>query len=184
MRGWLLAAPAFLVISLGFLLPVALLFRISLNRTDEGGAMQPDIAVRDLVLAQTASTYGSPSASLFRGLNFAPVADFGLLSAAHAASGGIGVSVHVGGIYSSDTFYDERADLTEQLQRHGCLCVEMETAELYMLAARHKRRALSILTMSDHLLTGEALPADQRERSFGAMVDLALAAAFSPKGTP
>jgi len=60
----------------------------------------------------------------------------------------------------------------------------METAELYMLAARHKRRALSILTMSDHLLTGEALPADQRERSFGAMVDLALAAAFSPKGTP
>ena len=69
--------------------------------------------------------------------------------------------VHVGGIYSCETFYDERADLGEQLMRHGVLCVEMEAAELYTLAARYGRRALAVLTISDHLVTQEALPADQ-----------------------
>jgi purine-nucleoside phosphorylase len=84
----------------------------------------------------------------------------------------------VGGIYSSDVFYDERPDLTEEMTRHGVLGVEMEAAELYTLAARHGRRALAILTVSDHLLTGDALPSDQRERSFGDMVEMALHAAF------
>jgi purine-nucleoside phosphorylase len=69
--------------------------------------------------------------------------------------------------------------LNEQMQRHGVLCVEMEAAELYTLAARYNRRALAILTISDHLLTHEALPADQRETSFGAMVEVALQAAFA-----
>jgi purine-nucleoside phosphorylase len=85
----------------------------------------------------------------------------------------------VGGIYSSDTFYDERPDLQEVLTRHGCLCVEMEAAELYALALRHGARALAVLTMSDHLVTGEALPAEDRERSFGDMVEVALEAAFA-----
>ena len=151
----------------------------TLIRVGSAGAMQPHIAVRDLVLAQSCSTYGSPSRSLFGELAFAPVADFGLLSAAYKASSTMGVPVHVGGIYTSDTFYDERADLSAQLQRHNCLCVEMEAAELYTLAARYKRRALAILTMSDHILTGEALPADQRETSFGSMIELALNAAFA-----
>lgn len=151
----------------------------TLIRVGSAGAMQPHIAIRDLVLAQTCSTYGSPSRALFGDLAFAPAADFGLLSAAYKASPALGVPVHVGGIYTSDTFYDERADLSAQLQRHNCLCVEMEAAELYTLAARYQRRALAILTMSDHLLTNEALPADQRETSFGAMVELALEAAFA-----
>ena len=151
----------------------------TLIRIGSAGAMQTHVKVRDLVLAQTASTYGSPSRSIFRDLNFAPCGDFGLLAAAHKAALQIGVPIHVGGIYSSDTFYDERQDLGEQLQRHGTLCVEMEAAELYILAARYKRRALAILTMSDHILTGEALPADQRETSFGAMVEVALQAAFA-----
>ena len=76
-------------------------------------------------------------------------------------------------------FYDERPDLNEQMQRHGILCVEMETAELYTLAARHHARALAILTISDHLLTQEALPSEDRERSFGDMVESALTAAFA-----
>ena len=151
----------------------------TLIRIGSAGALQNHVKVRDVVIAQTASTFGSPSRSIFRDLNFAPCADFGLMAAAHKAALAIGVPVHVGGIYSSDTFYDERADLSEQLQRHGTLCVEMEAAELYMLAARHQRRALAVLTMSDHILTGEALPADQRERSFGAMVEVALQAAFA-----
>ena len=151
----------------------------TLIRIGSAGAMQPHVNLRDVVLAQTTSTNGSPSRAIFREMNFAPCADFGLLTAAHLAAQQIGVPVHVGGIYSSDTFYDERQDLTDLLQRHGTLCVEMEAAELYMLAARYQRRALAILTISDHLLTHEALPADQRERSFGAMVQVALQAAFA-----
>ncbi len=100
----------------------------TLIRIGSAGALQTRIKLRDVVLAQTASSYGSPSRSIFRDLSFAPCADFGLLSAAHAAALKIGVPVHVGGIYSSDTFYDERSDLSEQLQRHGCLCVEMEAS--------------------------------------------------------
>jgi purine-nucleoside phosphorylase len=151
----------------------------TLIRIGSAGAMQPHVKVRDIVLAQAVSTCGSPSRSIFRELSFAPVADFGLLTKAYDAARKIGVPVHVGGIYSSDTFYDERPDLNEQMQRHGVLCVEMEAAELYTLAARYGRRALAVLTISDHLLTHEALPADQRETSFGAMVDVALQAAFA-----
>lgn len=148
-------------------------------RIGSAGAMQAHVKVRDVVLAQAASTAGSPSRTIFRELNFAPVADWGLLGAAHRAAVARGVPVHVGGILSSDTFYDERQDLTDQLVRHGCLAVEMEAAELYTLAARHNRRALAVLTISDHLLTHEALPASERETSFAAMVEIALEAAFA-----
>ena len=152
----------------------------TLIRIGSAGALQTHIKVRDIVLAQATTTLGSPSRSIFKELNFAPVADYGLLSAAHAAARAKAIPTHVGGIYSSDTFYDERQDLSDQLQRHNCLCVEMEAAELYTLAARHGVRALAILTISDHILTHEALPSDQRERSFGDMVEIALQAAFTP----
>jgi purine-nucleoside phosphorylase len=151
----------------------------TLIRIGSAGGMQPQVKVRDVVLAQTASCAGSPSRTIFRELNFAPAADFGLLSAAHKAALAKGTPTHVGGIFSSDTFYDERPDLTEQLTRHGCLAVEMEAAELYTLAARYNRRALAVLTISDHLITHEALPASERETSFAAMVDIALTAAFA-----
>jgi purine-nucleoside phosphorylase len=151
----------------------------TLIRIGSAGSLQHHVKVRDVVIAQTASTAGSPSRTLFKELNFAPCADFGLLSKAYTAAQQIGVPVHVGGIYSSDTFYDERQDLSDQMQRHGVLCVEMEAAELYTLAARYQRKALAVLTISDHILTSEALPADQRERSFGAMVEVALHAAFA-----
>ena len=151
----------------------------TLIRIGSAGGMQPQVKLRDVVLAMTASTLSTPSRGIFREVSFAPCADFGLLVAAQAAAQAKGVPTHAGGIYSSDVFYDERPDLNEQMQRHGVLCVEMETAELYILAARHKVRALSVLTISDHLLTHEALPSDQRERSFGDMVEIALQAAFS-----
>lgn len=151
----------------------------TLIRIGSAGGMQPQVKVRDVVLAMTASTLSTPSSGIFGDLNFAPAADFGLLSRAHAAAQAKGTPTHVGGIYSSDVFYDERDDIQAQLQRHGTLCVEMETAELYILAARHGVRALSVLTISDHLLTHEALPSADRERSFGDMVEIALTAAFS-----
>ncbi len=151
----------------------------TLIRIGSAGGMQEHVKVRDVVLAMTASTIGTPSSSIFRELNYAPCADFSLLSAAEKAAEELNIAHHVGGIFSSDTFYDERSDLTEQLMRHGTLAVEMEAAELYILAARYKRRALAVLTISDHLVTHEALPSDQRERSFGDMIEIALRAAFA-----
>lgn len=150
----------------------------TLIRIGSCGAMQDGVKVRDVILAQTASSLSTPSRGILRELNFAPCADWALLSAAHAAAVRIGARVHVGGVYSSDTFYDERPDLNEQMTRHGILGVEMEAAELYVLAARHGCRALAVLTVSDHLLTGEALPSADRQSSFGEMVEIALAAAF------
>ena len=151
----------------------------TLIRIGSCGGMQDAVKVRDVILAMTSSTLSTPSRGIFRELNFAPCADWGLIYAAHAAAQDLGVPTHVGGIYSSDVFYDERPDLNEQMERHGILGVEMEAAELYILAARHKVRALAVLTVSDHLKTGEALPSEDRERSFGDMVEIALRAAFA-----
>lgn len=148
----------------------------TLIRIGSAGAMQPDIQLRDIVIAMTSSTLSTPSKGIFRELNFAPSADYGLLEAAVTAARAKGARTHVGGIYSSDVFYDERPDLSEVLARHRCLCVEMEAAELYAVAARHGARALAVLTISDHLLTHEKLPAEDRERSFGDMVEIALEA--------
>ena len=151
----------------------------SLIRIGSAGAMQHHVKVRDIVIAMTASTISTPSRGFFKELSFAPCADFGLLEKAVAAARAKGTPTHVGGIYSADVFYDERPDLNEMMTRHGVLAVEMEAAELYTVAARHGIRALAVLTVSDHLLTHEALPSEDRERSFGDMVEIALTAAFS-----
>ncbi len=150
----------------------------TLIRIGSCGAMQSHVGLRDIIIGMTATTLSTPSSGIFRELNFAPHADWSLLRAAVAAAEARGVTTHVGGIYSSDVFYDERPDLNEVMTRHGILGVEMEAAELYNLALRHGARALAVLTVSDHLLTGAALPADQRQGSFGDMVEIALHAAF------
>ena len=151
----------------------------TLIRIGSCGGMQTHVAIRDVIIAMTASSLSTPSRGVFRELNFAPCADWALLRAAVSAAEAKDTNVHVGGIYSSDVFYDARPDLNEQMTRHGILGVEMEAAELYNLAARHGIRALAVLTVSDHLLTGEALPTVDRETSFGDMVEIALQAAFS-----
>ena len=151
----------------------------TLIRIGSCGGMQPHVKVRDVIIAMTATSVNTPSRTIFKDVNFAPSADWSLLHNAVQAAEAQGLSPHVGGIYSSDTFYDERPDLNEQMVRHGVLGVEMEAAELYTLAARYGRRALAVLTVSDHLQTGEALPSEERERSFGEMVEIALAAAFA-----
>ena len=151
----------------------------TLIRIGSCGGMQKKVDVRDVILAMTATSISTPSRGIFKEINFAPCADYGLLRAAADAATAKGTPTHVGGIYSSDVFYDERPDLNEQMTRHGILGVEMEAAELYNLAARYDCRALAVLTVSDHLITGEALPSDQREKSFGDMVEIALEAAFA-----
>jgi purine-nucleoside phosphorylase len=151
----------------------------TLIRVGSAGGYQPHTQVRDVVLAQGATSVATPSSTIFREIKFAPLADFGLLQAAHRAATARGSRVHVGNIYSSDTFYTERFDHTEQLTRHGVLAVEMEAAELYILAARYGVRALAVLTISDHIVTGEALESQARQESFGEMIEIALEAAFA-----
>lgn len=151
----------------------------TLIRIGSCGGMQKHVGIRDVIIAMTATTITSPSSGIFKEMNFAPCADWSLLQAAVHAAEVKGTTTHVGGIYSSDVFYAERPDLDEQMVRHGILGVEMEAAELYTLAARHDRRALAVLTVSDHLQTGEALPSEDRERTFGDMVEIALEAAFT-----
>lgn len=153
----------------------------TLIRIGSAGSMQDHVHLRDLVLAMSCSARSTPSAGLFPDFSFAPCADFGLLAAAHGAAQRRGYPVHVGGIHSSDAFYDERPELDAQLRRHGVLAVEMEAAELYTLAARFGARALAVLTISDHLPSRESLTPDERESGFAAMVEVALAAAF-PEG--
>ena len=151
----------------------------SLIRIGSCGGMQEKVKVRDVIIAMSATSISTPSRGIFREINFAPTADWPLLREAVKAAEAKGAPTHVGGIYSSDVFYDERPDLNEQMTRHGILGVEMEAAELYTLAARHGCRALAVLTVSDHLQTGEALPSEDREKSFGDMVEIALEAAFA-----
>ena len=151
----------------------------TLIRIGSCGAMQEAVALRDIIIAMTASTLSTPSQGIFKEFNFAPCADWSLLRAAVVAAEKTNSPLHVGGIYSSDVFYDERPDLNEQMTRHGILAVEMEAAELYTLAARYGVRALTVLTVSDHLISGADLTAKQREQSFGEMVEIALKAAFA-----
>lgn len=151
----------------------------TLIRIGSCGAMQEHVKVRDVIIAMTATTLSTPSSGIMKELNFAPCADWALLKAAVAKAETMDTGIHVGNIYSSNVFYDERPDLNELMIRHGILGVEMEAAELYTVAARHGARALGVMTVSDHLLTHEALPPEDRERSFGDMVEIALEAAFA-----
>ncbi len=151
----------------------------TLIRIGSCGGMQPHVSVRDVILAMTASSVSTPSSAIFREFSFAPCANWQLLEAAVNAAKRRASPFHVGGIYSSDVFYGERPDLDEQMVRHGILGVEMEAAELYSLAARHGCRALAVLTVSDHLQSGEALSSADRESSFGDMIEIALEAAFA-----
>ena len=120
----------------------------------------------------------------FEGLDYAPVADFGLLRAAYDASqriaqqAGESRAVHVGLIFSSDSFYSARPELTQRMVDYGVLAVEMEASALYTLAAKHGRRALAICTVSDHIVTGKATSAKEREQTFAPMVEIALTAAL------
>ncbi len=151
----------------------------TLIRIGSCGGMQDHVAIRDIIIAMTASSLSNMNEPIFQQLKFAPCADWGLLRGAVNAAEKLDRPTHVGGIFSSDVFYTEHPKIDKEMERHGVLAVEMEAAELYTLAARYGRRALAVLTVSDHLKTGEALPPEDRERSFGEMVEVALEAAFA-----
>lgn len=152
----------------------------SIVRVGSCGAMTERLAVRDIVIGSGACTDSSMNRIRFEGLDYAPVADFGLLRGAYDAATAAGVAgVHVGLLYSSDSFYPARPELSTRLVEHGALAVEMEASALYTIAASYGRRALAICTVSDHLVTGEETTALEREQTFGTMVEVALAAGLS-----
>ncbi|MEI6874469.1 MAG: purine-nucleoside phosphorylase [Spirochaetota bacterium] len=145
-----------------------------LVRVGTCGGMVDSVKVRDLVLGIAASTDSAVNKVRFSGMDYAPAASFRLLSAAYAAAKAMGLEPHVGPILSSDSFYSEDPDHWKLWARFGILAVEMESAELYTLAAKYGAEALAILTVSDHLVTHEATPASERETRFRSMVEVGL----------
>jgi purine-nucleoside phosphorylase len=148
-------------------------------RVGSCGALTEDLRLRDVVIASGACTDSSMNRIRFDGLDYAPVADFGLLRAADDAARRRDVPARVGLILSSDSFYHPRPELTRRMVEYGVLGVEMEASALYTLAAQHRRKALAICTVSDHIVTGEETSALEREQTFRAMVEVALDAMLS-----
>jgi len=147
----------------------------TLIRVGSCGALAEDLTLRDVVAAIGASTDSAMNRVRFDGLiDYAPVADFGLLRAAVDVAERRGVAMRVGPVLAADAFYTDRPDLYDTLADYGVLAVEMETAALYTIAAKFRARALTILTVSDHIRTGERTTAQEREQSFSDMVEIAL----------
>lgn len=146
----------------------------NLIRVGTAGGMSPDIHVRDIVIGMGASTDSGIIQTTFgAGLYYAPIANYELLSSAVETAKEKGLNYHVGNVLSADRFYNEEID-NVKLVDYGVMAVEMEMAALYMLAAKYNRRALGILSISDHLVTGEATTAQERETGLGQMIKLAL----------
>lgn len=149
-------------------------------RVGSAGAIQENIRLYDLVLAQGACTDSNFAAQFHLPGTFAPIASFELLSAAVEAAKANGAVYHVGNVNSSDVFYGDHTGVPEGLdsvyglKKMGVMALEMEAAALYMNAARYGKRALCICTISDHILTGEETTSDERQNAFTAMMKVAL----------
>jgi purine-nucleoside phosphorylase len=148
-------------------------------RIGSAGGYQEHVHVRDIVVAMGACTDSNYGKTFGLPGTFAPIADFEVISAAVDACRAAGASYHVGNILSTDVFYAGAPESFRKWIDMGVLAVEMEAAGLYMNAARSKKRALAICTVSDHLVTGEALSAQERQTTFGQMIEIALETAVA-----
>jgi purine-nucleoside phosphorylase len=148
-------------------------------RVGTAGALRPEVKLRDLVIALSASTDSGANAIRFGGRNFAPTATWGLLKTAYDTALAKGWQPLVGPVVSSDMFYTEDPDEWKLWAKFGVLAVEMETAELYTLAAKYGREALALLTISDSMVTGEMTSAEERQTAFRRMMEVALETAIS-----
>lgn len=137
------------------------------------GAIQPDIKVRDTIITNAASSDSALINQRFGSMHYAPAADFSLLYTAYTKSKELGIDAKVGPVVSSDLFYDDN-ETWKIWQKYGALGLEMESAELFTLAAQFKRKALSIFTVSNHLLNGDSTTAEERQLTFKNMMMLAL----------
>jgi purine-nucleoside phosphorylase len=146
----------------------------TLIRVGTCGALQTGLKLGDIVLPMSSSTDSHINRLRFEGMDYAPTANFQLLLKAYETATELGARVHVGGILSTDTFYADDPEWWKKWTAYGALAVEMETSGLYTLAAKYKVDAISILTVSDILMTGGRATAKERERGFTQMVKMAL----------
>ncbi len=143
-------------------------------RVGSAGSLSENVKVRDIIIGMGACTNSSYSSQFGLSGSFAPIADYGLMTCAIDEAEARGARYHVGNLLSSDVFYNADPAFNEKWARMGALGVEMEAAALYMNAAYAKKRALAICTVSDEIFTGASLPAEDREKSFTEMMEIAL----------
>lgn len=150
----------------------------TLIRVGTCGALTEKVKLRDVIVAMSASTDSQMNRLRFHGIDYAPTADYQLLRAAVDNAEAAGLNVHVGQVFSGDLFYNDRPDLVARTAEYGVLGIEMEASALYTLAAKFGRRALGIMTVSDHLITKEETTAEERQTTFSEMITIALDAAI------
>ena len=144
-------------------------------RVGSAGALNPDIKVRDIVLGQGACTNSAYASQYGIPGTYAPIASYNVLRTCADIATEMGLPFHVGNLLSSDTFYaDNGAEANAAWTKMGVMAIEMEAAALYMNAARAGKQALAMCTISDHIVTGEATTAEERQNSFTQMMELAL----------
>ena len=146
----------------------------NLIRVGSAGSYQKDVKVRDVVIAMSTSTDSNINNRRFYGGNFSPTASFELFSLALKVAEEKNIKIKAGNVLTSDEFYNDNSDYYKKWADFGVLAVEMETAGLYTLAAKYKAKALSILTISDSLVSSEITSAEEREKTFSEMIELAL----------
>ncbi|MBB1379003.1 purine-nucleoside phosphorylase [Pseudoalteromonas sp. SR43-2] len=138
------------------------------------GGIGTDIKIRDVIFAQGASTDSNVNRARVRGYDFAAIANFDLLLNGVIAAKELGIEAKVGNVFTTDTFYQADDSFYKDLDKLGMLAVDMETAGLYGVAAEYGANAMALFTVSDHVITGEATPADERQSTFNEMVKIAL----------
>lgn len=138
------------------------------------GAIDPTLGLRDIVVGTAAHTDSSMATSIFGPVHYAPAADLALAEAAWRSCRARGVSVRMGSVYSTDSFYADRPDTYELLCQYGTLAVDMEAAALYLVAAQHRVSALTLLTVTDGVDGHEDLDADERQTTLDTMASVAL----------
>jgi len=150
-----------------------------LMRIGSCGSMQEHVKIRDLVFGMASSHDSAINDRRFPDMTYAPIADYGLLEKAVNTAREKGYRHHVGNILSTDLFYNDDLELWKQWAAFGVLAVEMEAAALYTLASKFGVQALTMLTVSDHLVTGEQTSSEEREKTFTQMMEVALETAVS-----
>ena len=150
----------------------------TLMRIGTAGSMHESVKIRDVVLAMASSTDSNINKLRFNGADYAPTANYELFIEAYNIAKQKGLSVKAGNILTSDTFYGDDKDAWKKWAKFGVLCVEMETAQLYTLSAKYNVKALTLLTISDSLVTGESTTAEERQLTFNDMIITALETAL------
>jgi purine-nucleoside phosphorylase len=146
----------------------------SIIRIGSCGAVRDDIKLRDIIIGMAASTDSNVNRSRLNGCDFAVTADFELLHNMVKTAEKTGKKIRVGNIFTSDLFYTPQPEMFALIEKYGILAVEMEAAGLYGVAAEYGKKALTVLTVSDHIKTGEQTTADERETTFIDMMELTL----------